>query len=131
MPPARTFTEACAVVAGPGGIFVGREREMAELTVALEDALAGRGRVVMLFGEPGIGKTRLCEEVSAIAISMGMSVTTGRASEEPCAPPYWPWRPLFRTLRDQSGAGDGRPANTDQHEALEFVIDSARSRSGW
>ena len=39
--------------------FVGRHREMAELTAALDDALAGRGRMVMLAGEPGIGKTRL------------------------------------------------------------------------
>ena len=38
--------------------FVGRQREMAELTAALEDALAGQGRLVMLVGEPGIGKTR-------------------------------------------------------------------------
>ncbi|MCI0794977.1 MAG: ATP-binding protein, partial [Chloroflexi bacterium] len=40
------------------GVFVGREKELAELTAALEDALAGQGRLVMLVGEPGIGKTR-------------------------------------------------------------------------
>ena len=36
--------------------FVGRQREMDELKAALEDALAGHGRLVMLAGEPGIGK---------------------------------------------------------------------------
>ena len=40
------------------GIFVGRQREMAALEAALEEALAGRGKLVMLVGEPGIGKTR-------------------------------------------------------------------------
>ena len=37
------------------GIFVGRQREMAELTSALDNALSGQGQLVMLAGEPGIG----------------------------------------------------------------------------
>ena len=41
-----------------GDIFVGRDREMAELRSALDDAIASQGRIVMLAGEPGIGKTR-------------------------------------------------------------------------
>ena len=41
-----------------GSVFVGRQRELAELTAALDDALSGQGRLVMLVGEPGIGKTR-------------------------------------------------------------------------
>ena len=45
-----------------GGAFVGRQREMGELKAALEDALSGRGRLVTLVGEPGIGKTRTAEE---------------------------------------------------------------------
>ena len=40
-----------------GSVFVGRQRELAELTAALDDALSGQGRLVMLVGEPGIGKT--------------------------------------------------------------------------
>ena len=40
------------------GSFVGRQREMGELTAALEDAMSGHGRLVMLAGEPGIGKSR-------------------------------------------------------------------------
>ena len=43
---------------GPGGdVFVGRRLELQVLTTALADALSGRGRIVMLSGEPGIGKT--------------------------------------------------------------------------
>ena len=53
------------------GIFVGRQRELDELTARLEEALAGRGRLVMLAGEPGIGKTRLAAEVSSIAEKRG------------------------------------------------------------
>ncbi|MCI0344695.1 MAG: serine/threonine protein kinase, partial [Chloroflexi bacterium] len=42
-----------------GGVFVGREREMDELRAGLDDALSGRGRLLLLMGEPGIGKTRM------------------------------------------------------------------------
>ena len=38
------------------GVFVGRQQEMGDLKAALEDSLSGRGRLVMLLGEPGIGK---------------------------------------------------------------------------
>ena len=41
----------------PGATFVGRENEMATLVAALEDALAGQGQLVLLAGEPGIGKS--------------------------------------------------------------------------
>src|SRR5215467_13080651 len=38
-------------------LFVGRERELAELRAGLEDTLAGHGRLFLISGEPGIGKT--------------------------------------------------------------------------
>ena len=50
-----------------GGAFVGRRREMAELTAVLEEAWAGQGRIVMLAGEPGIGKTRTAQEFATLA----------------------------------------------------------------
>ena len=43
---------------GPINIFVGRQQEMAVLETALNDAISGQGRLVMLAGEPGIGKTQ-------------------------------------------------------------------------
>ena len=44
-----------------GGVFVGREGEMAELRAAADSALSGSGRLVLIAGEPGIGKTRITE----------------------------------------------------------------------
>ena len=38
-----------------GRVFIGRQRELAELTAALQGALSGHGRLFMLVGEPGIG----------------------------------------------------------------------------
>ncbi len=40
-----------------GRIFVGRQRELDELRAALEESIAGHGRLAMMVGEPGIGKT--------------------------------------------------------------------------
>ena len=41
-------------------MFVGRGDELERLTAGIDDALAGRGRLFFVSGEPGIGKTRLC-----------------------------------------------------------------------
>jgi DNA-binding CsgD family transcriptional regulator/tetratricopeptide (TPR) repeat protein len=71
--------------------FVGRQREMAELTDALVDAISGQGRIVMLAGEPGIGKTRTAQELRAYAESLDVRVLWGWCYEEEGAPPYWPW----------------------------------------
>ena len=57
--------------------FVGREREMGELNKALEEALRGQGRMVMLAGEPGIGKTRTAQELASHAEMRGAQVLWG------------------------------------------------------
>jgi DNA-binding CsgD family transcriptional regulator/tetratricopeptide (TPR) repeat protein len=96
------------------GDFVGRQRELGILTAALDDTLSGRGRVVMLVGEPGIGKTRTAQELSSYAVQHGAQVWWGRCYEEPGMPPYWPWVQVIRAylrghegsqLRSQMGAG--------------------------
>jgi hypothetical protein len=55
-------------------VFVGREREMGALREDLEETLVGRGRVVVLTGEPGIGKTRTAIELAAYAQLQGARV---------------------------------------------------------
>ena len=96
------------------GTFVGRPREMSELRAALEDAISGQGRLVMLSGEPGIGKTRTAQELASYAETLGAQVLWGWCYEEEGAPPYWPWIQPLRSyiqerdadqLRQELGAG--------------------------
>ena len=61
--------------------FVGRGREWLLLSEALARALAGRGEVVLLAGQPGIGKTRLLEELAGLAAARGAQVLAGRCYE--------------------------------------------------
>src|SRR5262249_59702439 len=67
---------------------------------ALDDALSGKGRLVMLSGEPGIGKTRTATELAADAERRGAQVLWGRCYEREGAPPYWPWVQAIRAYVD-------------------------------
>ncbi len=73
------------------GVFVGREKELERLRKAFDEAYAGRGSMVMLVGEPGIGKTRAAQELETYAKMRGSQVLWGRAHESSGAPAYWPW----------------------------------------
>jgi DNA-binding SARP family transcriptional activator len=79
-----------------GDVFVGRQRELGVLLAALDDALSGRGRLVLIGGEPGIGKSRLAEELARRARDSGAEVVWGRCWEAGGAPPYWPWVQAIR-----------------------------------
>ena len=61
------------------GVFVGRESQLERLHDAFDEAFVGRGSVVMLVGEPGIGKTRTTQELETYARMRGARVLWGRA----------------------------------------------------
>jgi class 3 adenylate cyclase/tetratricopeptide (TPR) repeat protein len=71
--------------------FVGREAERADLRRFLDQAARGRGALAMIGGEPGVGKTRLAEELAAEARQRGLLALTGRCYEMEGAPPYIPF----------------------------------------
>ena len=94
--PALERPRAPAAARAPG-IFVGRERGAADaLLGCARDARDGRGGVFLVSGEPGIGKTRLADEVAAHARDHGHAVLRGRCWEAGGAPAYWPWVQLLR-----------------------------------
>lgn len=76
----------------------GRDRELASLRAGLVAAAGGAGRLVLVGGEAGIGKTRLAAEVVAMAGTYGVPVARGHAVDDPGMPPLWPWRRLARSV---------------------------------
>ncbi|MCI0835711.1 MAG: serine/threonine-protein kinase PknK, partial [Chloroflexi bacterium] len=80
-----------------GGVFVGRHKEMDQLKAKLESALSGRGGMVAIVGEPGIGKTRISLELETYAGLRNAQVLWGKCYEGGGAPPYWPWVQAIRS----------------------------------
>ncbi|HEX6238298.1 MAG TPA: BTAD domain-containing putative transcriptional regulator [Acidimicrobiales bacterium] len=130
---------------GGGGIraptvpaLFGREDELAQLVAALDQATSAT-RVVLVEGEPGIGKTRLMETLGAVATERGARFLWGRSFEGEGAPAFWPWltplRQLVAELPDAvvpplvadlvAGSGgatlDAVPAGADRFPLLDAV----------
>src|SRR5689334_11781953 len=79
-------------------IWLGRAREMAELEAGLDELLTAHGSLFSITGDPGIGKTRLADEIARSAVARGVSVHWGRAWEAGGAPAYWPFVQVLRSM---------------------------------
>jgi DNA-binding CsgD family transcriptional regulator len=103
---------------GPANLpFVGREAALLATEDAFRQATEGVGQIVLLSGEPGIGKTRMAEQVSAIARARGALVAWGSCHEWEGAPAYWPWTQVLRTCW-QWQSPDDRPQLSPLQRAL-------------
>ncbi len=109
---------AAAAAAGPAAAttwpLVGRGTEAAVLGGLVDQVVAGTASgplLAALTGEPGIGKSRLCAEVAALAGVAGVPVVVGRCSQDEGAPPLWPWAQVLTALGAElptaTGAADG------------------------
>ncbi|MDZ4278138.1 MAG: protein kinase, partial [Dehalococcoidia bacterium] len=95
--------------------FVGRERELDALKSAFDGALSGEGQLAMVVGEPGIGKTTVCEQLATYAALRGGRALVGHSYEEGSLTlPYLPFVEVMRSyvlnrdveaLRDELGSG--------------------------
>ncbi|MGH3821716.1 MAG: BTAD domain-containing putative transcriptional regulator [Pseudonocardiaceae bacterium] len=76
-------------------VFVGREAALQQLVNVLGVVADGRGRVVLVAGEPGIGKTTLLRRFAELA---PVPVVWGGCPEHVAAPPLWPWEQALRAV---------------------------------
>jgi predicted ATPase len=79
------------------GGFVGRETELRQVSARLRDAAQDAPSLVLLSGEPGIGKTRLATHAASGAYAQGSDVLFGRCSEQ-LSVPYEPWLQVLEHL---------------------------------
>jgi tetratricopeptide (TPR) repeat protein len=86
-------------LAAPGPPLIGRETELGRLRAWLREASRGHGRLVLLTGEAGIGKSRLLQELATGAARQGVRVVAGRAYEAEQILPFRPWIDALRAGR--------------------------------
>ena len=116
------------------GAFVGREQELSLLERSLADVQAGRGRLAVITGERGSGKSRLADELASRAKSVGARVLWGGCWEAGGAPAYWPWLQALRAYvrEGEPAAGElpalladsGEPPAGDTEEARFHLFDA-------
>ena len=107
--------------------IVGRAREQALLREQFAAAAAGRGGVVLVGGEAGIGKTTLVSEAVEHALAAGASVLTGQCYDLTTTPSYGPWLELFDRLR----ASEAAPQLTVALTAAGIHPEKSTSRTAW
>jgi len=100
--------------------LVGRRQELEALRSSLDAACDGAGRLVLCAGEPGIGKTRLAQELAGLALARGVAVAWGRVEVE-SAPFFWPWRQVLRTLGVDPAGMDVRYVGTADDGTLRVI----------
>src|SRR5579859_4217548 len=88
--------------------MIGRSGELDVFQTAFDHMLAGRRGLVLISGEPGIGKTRCAEALADLGEDQGALVLWGRCREEAGAPPYWPWVQILRSYVDSSSLDEVR-----------------------
>jgi DNA-binding winged helix-turn-helix (wHTH) protein/tetratricopeptide (TPR) repeat protein len=84
--------------------LLGRSSELRALLARLGRAELGRGSLVLVEGEPGVGKTTLAEQLASAAEERGFEVIWGRAWEGGGAPPFWPWIQVLRAIAQREGS---------------------------
>lgn len=88
----------------PSGALVGREREWEQIMTVLDAVSKGSGRLLLLSGEPGVGKTRLAQELTLKARHWHFLVATGRCYEVEQSVPFYPFLEALATIYAASPA---------------------------
>jgi DNA-binding winged helix-turn-helix (wHTH) protein len=109
--------------------FVGRSVALERVRGTLEQVRMGRGRIVAIVGEPGIGKTHLAEVSADKASELGVPSAWGLCRELETAPPFWPFVQLLRGAVRASGASTA--ARAAVNGALSALMPERDPPAGW
>ncbi|MFF4773557.1 BTAD domain-containing putative transcriptional regulator [Microtetraspora fusca] len=87
--------------------LIARAHHLSRVADRLGDVRRGRGGMVLVTGEAGIGKTRLAQSAAEEAEARGISVVWGRCVEDHVALPFWPWLQALRALGERGERAAG------------------------
>ena len=111
--------------------MVGRDRELASLLSGLDDAAARRGGLFLISGEPGVGKTRLANEVASVSESRRMRLLIGHCSEHEEAVAYLPFVEILENFVDRTSSPEVlRAALGEQGTELARLIPKLKNPAG-
>jgi len=108
-------------------LLVGREKEMEILVEACKEAEAKHGNIVLIRGDPGIGKSCLAQYFAAKAQQSGALVSFGQCHETLGSPPFWSWLQILKTLYASMGSAQDTSANI--FEGLTVTSADTQNRS--
>ncbi|MEX2208900.1 MAG: AAA family ATPase [Myxococcota bacterium] len=103
--------------------FVGRASALERGRAVLAEAVAGRAQRLFVCGEPGVGKTRLAEELADLARTSGALPLWGRAHEGEGRPPFWIWKPVLEGCAAAGGVSEPGAALLDTHASAVGLLD--------
>ncbi len=92
--------------ARPPGGMVGRDRELAALLSGLDEAASRHGRLFLISGEPGVGKTRMADEIAAGPTRSAWRLMVGHCSEHDEAVAYLPFVEILEDFVDRESNPD-------------------------
>jgi tetratricopeptide (TPR) repeat protein len=125
----RVVQHATSLARMASGIFVGREAELQRLRSALQEAWEGKGRLLMLVGEPGSGKTRTTEQLITYARLHDFQVLQGRCYEGEGAPAFWPWVQMIRSYLEACDPAE-LSSEISGAAAMAEIVPEIRGRMG-
>jgi DNA-binding SARP family transcriptional activator len=93
--------------------------QLDRLKAGIDSAVSGRGGMVVLVGEPGVGKTTLAEQAAGLAEAAGLAVLWCRCLDPGSAPVFWPWLQLLSLMPPGPAGEEARLRLEGQAEAAE------------
>src|SRR5688572_27961605 len=107
---------------GMSAALIGRAHPSALLRDEVARAMAGHGGLVLVAGEPGIGKTSLLTAAMAQARAAGALVVAGTCWDGDSAPGFWPWTQVLRAIRRGVGEADWAAARQAAGPGLSVLL---------